>query len=212
MNKLDEDLKSYFKENPIPQLDEQSLAELRQQVANNKRNKAKVRQKWITLMATCLVVLLVPAILLPILLRPVKYYKDTDVTQTEVTATFAQEYVNTNYSQYNFVFEECELTYSYGIYSADKNELLSLNLEFFKLEVPFSTLKLDIIVNKNLELNKYELIKTDSTKTQTQEYVLYKKESEKYNLITYSGLVEFKTYSIFIEINESDLDYFNKFL
>ena len=213
-DEIDEKLEDYYKNKPIPQLDEQTKEKLRDKIRQNQAN-ARPRKnmfKKLSILATCLILILIPCIVLPIALKPEKYYKDNNVTQTELTTEYVTSYINENFEQYNFIFSECEVTYTYGIYSTDTNELLSINIELFKLAPPFSTIKIDLVVNKNLELSKYESYFADSEVITNDNYTMYKKTIETLLDTKIWACLEFNNYELYLEIDRLDEDFFNMFV
>lgn len=213
-NKIEE----YFEneKNDIPQFSEDEKEKLKDRIFQNKqKRKVFVRKKFAFISAIILVVL-IPSILIPVLTigntDNTKYYSDTDVIQEELTTTFVQSYINENYSKYSFIFDECEVTYSYGLYSAeDPEELLSINIELFMFEPPFATIKFDIIANKGLDLYKYDQVKEKGEKLETENNIRYSLDFTKNYETNRKEYIMYSDYDIFLDIDRDDDEVFNKF-
>ena len=216
-NNLENRIEEYYKNETknIPQLSDDEKEKLKRRIAQNSLKRKTFVKKRFAIISAILIIVLIPSILIPVLTigssDDIKYYSDTEVTQEELTLDFVQTYINQNYSKYSFIFDECEVTYKSGYYSSDDRELLSLNLELFLLEPPFATIKFDIILNKGLDLRKYNKVKDEGEKYETNEYTKYRKDyiiSHKINRIE---VVEYTEYNIYLNIDVNDDEVFNKF-
>ena len=217
-NNIENRIEDYYKNevNNIPQFTDNEKENLKNKILKNKQNRKVFVRKRFAIISAILIVILIPSILIPALtIGPednTKYYSDTDVVQQELTVDFVQSYIGENYNKYSFIFDECEVTYSYGIYSAEnQEELLSINVELFMYEPPFATIKFDIIINKGLDLRKYNVIKSEGEKYKTEEYTRYRKDNVEMHQIKRRELIEYVDYNIFLDIDQDDDDAFNKF-
>ena len=159
-NNLENRIEEYYKNETknIPQLSDDEKEKLKCRIAQNSLKRKTFVKKRFAIISAILIIVLIPSILIPVLTigssDDIKYYSDIEVTQEELTLDFVQTYINQNYSKYSFIFDECEVTYSYGVYSEESEELLSINLELFMFEPPFATIKFNLIINKGLDLRK----------------------------------------------------------
>lgn len=140
----------------------------------------------------------------------IKYYGDNDIVQVEVSQDFVQEYINTNIPNYNFIFEDCELSDITAIYDKEtKKSLLALNLKLDKNYTPVK-LTLNIVLNKNYTYSKHSYYIDTPNIEPLENKTIYTKEKVdiNYNLFV---LIDRKTYNTYLNLNINDGEILNKF-
>ena len=105
MKKVEEEIKSYFEPKEIPPINEEKIKELQTETLKNKRKKSFWYSfKKYGFAATCLLMIVVGAILIPTIARKEeKFYADDEATIVSESLTL--EYTS-NYIQENYPVEE----------------------------------------------------------------------------------------------------------
>lgn len=165
-------------------------------------------------MAACCLLILIPCIVLPIVLRDdeEKYYSENEVLQEEISKDFLTQYFAENYSQYSFVLNECDISYMYGYYGNQSKELLAVSLELYRKDVPFTKIEFDLILTNRYQFKSHSLYTKDSTITDKNDYRLYYKEPEAMFGKELYGMLEYNKYKLYIHMNLNDTEFFEKFL
>lgn len=209
----------YFDQN-IPEPKQENIDKLIERMRNmppktEQKTQKKPFAKWKFALVTCLVfVLMVPAIVLPIVLRPEeeKYYTSSDVTRVDLTNDFVTNYIDQNYSQYNFIFDDTTIDFVYGYYTDDNNKLVDIKLNLIKQDVPFTEIYFEIVVNKHFTINNKNRYTHEAEITTNANYTLYEKTIENVGSATYLKYFEYSNHEVYLEMNLEDLEFFNNFL
>lgn len=219
-NKLAEELRVKEKIELTPEQRERIFKTLeenkqkQEKTAQQPQPKKKRLAKWKqVLIATCCLVLIVPCVLLPFLLKPEeKYYTDDDLNQVEITLQQAQTFIANNYSKYSFIFDDCEISFLYGYYENGTDNLIALSLILNKKDIPYTTIQFDLINTKNYTFARHNLFIENATVTEMQNYTLYKiVENKMYNkkILAY---LEYNNYKLYLEFKSIDNGFLEKFL
>lgn len=141
---LNKSIKNYFEEE-IPEPDNTELEKLKCQLRTQKAKNPKLQTFKKFALAMVVLLILIPSIALPIVLKKdnIRFYKDDELTKVELQYNDAKNILSNNYPEYTEVFEICDLDSSYGYYS-DDNKLISIDFLFIKTDLPFITLTLQI--------------------------------------------------------------------
>ena len=181
-----------------------------QQPQPKKKHLAKWKQ---VLIATCCLVLIVPCVLLPFLLKPEeKYYTDDDLNQVEITLQQAQTFIANNYSKYYFIFDDCEIISSCGYYENGTDNLIALSLILNKKDIPYTVINFDLINTKNYTFAKHSLFTEKATMTEETGYNLYKTVENKLYNKKILAFLEYSNYILYLEFKSIDNVFLEKFL
>ena len=119
---LDEKIRNYF-ESQIPEPDMEALARIKskfqeQPVPSRRFNFNLFWKSFVA--AICFIAVILPCILIPVLSKSDsnndRYYTENDVQRVELQKDFMETYINQNYPQYNFIFEDCDFNGGFGYY------------------------------------------------------------------------------------------------
>lgn len=207
--KLSSFAKKYFSNN-FSELEPQTLNNLKNKVENNKQSRRKNFWLKLTYSTTALCCLIALCVILPLTLRPEQLYTYTDLTQRELALEYCQEYIEQNFPKYDFIFDECDFSVSYGQYA--KDELYILGLRGTKSNIPFTYLEFTLIINQGINYPEKEDYIVGAEIIEKAEYVLYKKVMDSFqNQIIYA-LFDYDGYDLYLELNIDDEELLNKFL
>lgn len=193
----------------------QKQAELQtKQQAEQPKSKKKNLAKWKQIViATCCLVLLVPCIVLPFVIKPEeKYYTDDDLSQVEITIEQAQSFISTNYSKYSFIFDDCEIISSCAFYENNSDKLIALSLILNKKDVPYTNIQFDLINTKNYTFARHSSFIENADITEKENYTLYQIEQKKGYKTNILSLLEYKNYRLYLEFKNKDNVFLEKFL
>ncbi len=155
----------------------------------------------------------VTCIVVPVALNNTeRYYGENDVEQEEIANTFFFDFINTNYPQYNFIQEDCDIENVYGYYSNDNHTLLAISSDLNKKDIPFTTVEFNLVMT-NKYVFKYHSIYIDNAEiTQYDNYTIYikSKKTETNEKIYY--LLEYSNYKLYLYFNLNDENFLEKFL
>jgi len=212
---LDEKIRNYF-ESQIPEPDMEALARIKskfqeQPVPSRRFNFNLFWKSFVA--AICFIAVILPCILIPVLSKSDsnndRYYTENDVQRVELQKDFMETYINQNYPQYNFIFEDCDFNGGFGYY-AENNRLMALSLEMIR-KVIYIDVTINIIVDNHYYFSADSTYKNQATITNREGHKLYYKEVENFYETTIYGLFEFKDYSLYLMLSDSDNTFFNKF-
>lgn len=211
-NNINKQINEYFNET-TPEPDKKTLQMLILKMRENKNKSQKFQWKKFAV-AICAVLLITPCILLPILLKDKKenFYTSNNTVKTKLSYQYTINYFNTNLPKYLFLFEECNLNYSYGFFAEETNNLLSVSLEFDKKDIPFTNLKIEFVVNKNYSIENKSVYIENATITQNNNYTLYEKEVVNFNNSLYYKCFVYENFEIYLIMDFNDIEIFEKFL
>ena len=209
---LDKCVKDYF-DNEIPEPDENDVEKLKQNLRISKAKNKKILGFKKFAIAMIVVLILIPSIALPMILREDDriYYRDDDLERVIMEKNDAKDVIFDNYSIYQGIFDLCNLNNAYGYYSKD-NKLISIQYYLERNEMPFTSLTLQIdLTNYYLNPNK-DIYKLNSDKTEYKKYVVYEKVINEIDTTTVMKLIIFKSYSVYLNLSLEDSDIINMFI
>ena len=206
--KLNSLAKEYFTDD-FSELEPNRINELKNKVNENKPNK---KGFWIKFAygATAVCCLIALCIILPFALRPEELYTYTDLVRHDLTLDYCQEFIDENYPKYAFIFDDCDITTTYGQYADD--EMYILGLTGNKKDIPYTYIELNLIINQDINYPEEDYYVIGAEVTQNSEYILYKKVIDGVqNQILYS-LLDYDNYDLYLRFNINDEEFLNIFL
>ncbi len=218
MNDVEKNIRKYFQDqDEAPDLTQGQIDHIHNQILLGKRLHKRRILKF-ALIGVCLVLTILSCTVIPLACmaqkptdKPTKYYTDSTANQVNLEETFVKDYINTNYPQYNFIFEDCNVSVFAGYYDDEQN-LLALDLSFIKKDLPYSNIKFMLVEQRNFDCSERDNFVESAEITINDKYKLYKTLNETFYNTTIYGLFEYKSFSIYLTIDRSDFDYFEKFL
>ncbi len=215
---FDKMLEAYFYSKSTLEPDPEVLKNIKSEINNYEIKKQMPKPNlWkIILSWSCVVLVAILSIILPLVLKndvdqTTQYYTENDVEQINLDSEFVNNFINENFYNYIFILEECNIIEARGIYLKDTNNLLALSLELFN-EFTFTELDLNLVINNNYTYNKDSFYKKDAEITTVNNVKIYKKVSGEIYSKVYNVLLQFENYNIYIEMNNDDQDFINKFI
>ena len=217
MKKFEEDLAGYFEAN-IPEPNLTRIDKFDKLLEENKKHSIKMTYfKRIAL--SCMLILVIGiSCMIPMFINknndnpPVRYYGDNDVIQVDVSEDFIRSYINENIPNYNFIFDDCNIISKYAIYDKESNsKLLALRLQLDKIDVPFTSVSMNIILNKNYTYSEHSTYINDSNLEEINDTKIYTKEhgdSFNYSLLC---LIERQNHNTYLKLNIDDFELLEKF-
>lgn len=216
MDDFEKQIEQVFVTESIPDLDESTIAQLKNRV---KLNKTKHTTNSNTLfwkrfaICCCAVILLLPCILLPILLNGnEKFYAENNAVQVNLTSEFLSSYINKNYNQFSFILETCDAENITGLYDENRKNLLAMKMVLNKNDMPYTNIKMSMIVDRYFQTEDHNIYVKNATKVEDENYILYKKEIKSMYKTNYYFLIEYKSISIYLIMNKNDVNFIEKFL
>lgn len=217
---LDEKIVSYF-ESKIPEPDMESLERIKMKMQEDSKPKKSIKLNlfWrVFVSVACVIIILIPCILIPILYKgdennpngPAdRYYTESETQKVSLEDDFVKNYINQNFSQYNFIFEDCESITAYGFY-AESNKLMAINLVMFIKEI-YIDVEVNLIVDNHYTYSQDSTYRENTNITQFDGYKLYYKEIEGFYETKVYGLFEYDKYKTYVYLADIDENFFNKF-
>ena len=206
--KLNSLAKEYFTDD-FSELEPNRINELKNKVNENKPNKKGFWLKF-AYGATAVCCLIALCIVLPFALRPEELYTYTDLVRHELTLDYCQEYINENYHDYAFIFDDCDIISTYGQYADD--EMYILGLTGNKKDIPYTYIELNLIINQDIDYPEKENYIIDSEITENSNYILYKKVLNDFQNQSLLAVFDYENYDLYIKFNIDDEEFLNKFL
>ena len=217
MKKFEEDLAEYFETN-IPEPNLSRIDKFDKLLEENKKHSIKMTY-FRRIALSCMLILVIGiSCMIPMFINknndtsPVRYYGDDDVIQVDVTDDFLRNYINENIPNYNFIFQDCNIISRYAIYDKETNsKLLALRLQLDKIDVPFTSVSMNIILNKNYTYSEHSTYVRDSIVEEVDDKKVYTTEhgdSFNYSLLC---LIERQNYNTYLKLNIDDFELLEKF-
>lgn len=216
MSDLEKDLKEFYTKTDYDiQPDMNELARLQAKFEENKKLNVKQNIFWkrFLISACCILIVLIPAIILPIILNnqgselPTYYAKDT-IKDDDYSLQDLNSYTNTNYNQLNFLFDD-EYTIK-DIVSYTISDGTQMMFTFSIKEAGHST-NISFVTYKNFVFDEHNKYTDYATITNTTKHTKYYKENifsfEKEFLVLY----DYGGYRIYVKSNELNNDLIKKF-
>lgn len=215
---------NYEKRLQAPEMTPQMLEKWHNRVVENAQQNKNTKRVpsplvlWQKLaIVFCCIVMLLPCILVPTLWpKPETYYGDDEVEQVDLTVEYAQEYIQQNYDQYSFVFDDCEVEYSFGYRETKSSRLVAISMKLNKIDVPFTSLELNLIVDKRYKYKYEDNYKSKVEATVNVDYIFYRKDEEEMYSVRIFVLLEYKNYKLFLNFKSQygikDEEFLEKFL
>ena len=218
MNDVEKNIRKYFQDqDEAPDLTQGQIDHIHNQILLGKRLHRRRILKFV-LIGVCLVLTILSCTVIPLACmaqkptdKSTKYYTDSTANQQYLEYDYVSNYIETNYPKYNFLFADCQTSAISGYYD-DDNNLLALNISFEKNEVPFSSIEFILVVQKNFNYSNYKSFVESAEIITNDHYTLYKTFNETFYNTTINGLFQYKKYDLYLKIDRSDFDYFEKFL
>lgn len=212
---LDEKIRNYF-ESQIPEPDMEALARIKskfqeQPVPSRRFNFNLFWKSFVA--AICFIAVILPCILIPVLSKSDsnndRYYTENETQKVVLEYDYLNNYINENYSKYSFIFDDCEFVSGYGYY-AENDKLMAININMVRKDI-FIDVEINLVIDKNFTYSADKNYKDQATITNREGHKLYYKEVENFYETTIYGLFEFKDYSLYLILSDSDSTFFNKF-
>ena len=203
--------KEYFKDDytePAPERLERLKEIMKQNKTNNKISKKNMWIKITSIAASMCCLIL--CIVLPITLKQEPLYTYTDLVKNEIPVEEAGSYIDTYYPKYSFLFDDCNITVSYGQYAGEK--LCILGLKGSKKDIPFTYVEFTLIIDQKIEFPEKDNYILNSTIIENDGYILYKKVKEELQKQELFALIDCSNYDLYLKFDIDDEDLFNKFL
>ncbi len=214
MKNLDEELEQVY-DIKIPEPDLSRLDKFDEKLKKNKQKRKRIVMFRRLAVACAMVLVVTLSVLIPILNRPkevVKYYGDNNTIQVDVTQDFVKDYINENLPNYNFIFEDCILDSQYAIYDKDtSSKLLALRLQIDKNSIPFTSISINIILDKNYIYSKHSTFVNGAVEEPLENKTIYSLEKNDGILYSMLTLIERETYNTYLQLSINDVEILNKF-
>ena len=212
MNNLEEELEQAF-ELEIPEPDLSKLNQFDSLLERNKNKRKKV-VVFRRVAVACTLILLCLACFIPLLKRDteiVRYYGDENTTQISITQEFAYNYISENLPNYTFIFEDCTFQSLHGIYDKEtETKLLAIEMVAQKNNIPYTTLDINIVLNKNYTYSEHENYVNTTDIELLDNMKVYNRENLEGNYKLFV-LIERINYNTYIELNINDTAILEKF-
>lgn len=204
INRLAQD---YFVDD-FSELEADRIYKLKNKVRENKINKKNLFLK-LSCIATSLCCLIL-CIVLPITLKKEPLYTYTDLTRNEIPIDESENLIVESYPKYSFIFKDCDIFVSYGLYA--NNDLCILSLEGTKKNVPYTYIEFTLVINQKVDYPEYEDYTKDADITQNEHYIFYKKTISNLTSQDLFALFDYENYDLYLKFNRNDEEFLNKFL
>ena len=216
---LETKIYNYF-DYEVPEPNQQILNELKTKMHQRTTSSPKKSYKKFRLaLVSCIaVILLIPAVTLPIILNsnnpppdsndtpPLEeeiYYSDSNLTMVDLTQEALDSILVGKFSKYATLLEDYTINMERAYYGED-NTIVYICLEMTKNDIPFTWVELNIVFVNNYEHNHNEFFNNVSEFTQYDNCKLYeivitngyKKEYRKY--------IEFEDYKVYLRLDKQD--------
>lgn len=223
MNKnLENEIVEYFDNQEIPEL--KNKEKLLQAVKMNKERKIIVISKRLTTIA-CSICLLVLAILPIIALtykeppaeEPPIYYGVDEATRIDLTLEQTQTYINANYPQYNFIFDDYYCNEIIGYYEPNTENLLEVYILCNDKVLPFITLEINLIISNQFIFNEHDTYIDNAEIVETNNYTLYKILKSTKNSEFLTAYIQHTSHKLYLNFKVDDSgilndDFLNNFI
>lgn len=231
MTKFEKRLKKIYEEEssseiiePDPAVIEDIKAKIRASRENNviavssteysRARKRKFFWRNFAIIASCIVLVLIPSIVLPITLIPdtttnvtppttppveeEKYYSSSDTVKVEMTDTELKAYIDTNFNKFNFLFDDTTISDISG-YEADSKLML---LNFTLVTSDYATIIVNFVVDKNYVFEEHDNYLLGSTLEEYQLCDVYTKSTGASLKKKYNYFFDYTDYKVYLETNK----------
>ena len=201
----------YFVDTPASDIKPEIYNSLRQKVMENKRQKQEKRSFW-TRISLCApsALLLVICIALPFLINNNEFYAETDLPKNVIEITEAESFIDENYPQYSFIFDDYEITLCEGYYKNNNLQLFSLSAQH--KENNSIILTFNLVQSRNLIFSENKDYTSNATITPNENYTFYYKEINNINTSQVYMLLDYSQYDLYIQFNIKDQTLIDRFL
>lgn len=219
-NRNEEEIYQYFAEEDIPQFDEATKQKFRELVKKNKPNPKLLFWKRFSVLASCAICLML-FIILPFTLNrnstptdgiPPKYYMDDEVVKRTLTEQEVAQFIDDGFSKYQFLLTDCDFNSALGLYAPDTDNLLALSLDVTEKDIPFTFIKVNIVISDQLQFNAHNSYVDEAEKIESDNCIIYKKIEisglKKYLM----GHLQYQDYKLYFILNKVNNELFNKFI
>ncbi len=172
--------------------------------------------KKVILAIVCLIVIIIPSVLIPVLLidntpEEETYYCDEDLIEDQLTLEEARTLVLSKNSNYGFLFDECNFNQSSAFYN-DKNELITISLKLEKNDFPFTIFEIVLVYYNNYEFKYHDDYTNLAEVKQISGLTVYEKTSnDNFDPIYYRYIIH-KNHKVYLLLDKEDTDIINKFI
>lgn len=213
---LEEEIIEYFDNQEVPELKNKD-ALLKAVEMNKERKKITIGKRITTIACSfCLLLLtIIPVIALtykePSAPPPI-YYGVDEATRIDLSLEQTQTYINTNYPQYSFIFDDYTFDELVGYYEPNTENLLALKIVGSDNVLPFILLEMNLIVSNQFIFNEHDSYILDSEFVQTNEYSMNKIIKQTQFKEYLKAYVSYQTHKIYLNFNIVDENLLNKFI
>jgi len=222
--KLSQELQQYYENIEVPELSEAKKEELRNLVAQNKPKRKRITL-WRRITAVASAMCLIALIIIPTVImlnkndnpqnpptNPPTYYGDAEAIKVPHSLEKTQEIVNSNFSKYNFMFNDLTYVTATGFYHPENNSLLALKISFNEKEIPYTSVEVNIIASEQFVFSEKLLYTANAEHTTTEDYEMYKRYQQDIMVENMSGYIIFENHEIYINLARINEELFNKFI
>lgn len=221
-DKLAEEIKMSFENSSIPALDPANITKLQNymdtkttKIGDKRKSKGKARPIFIRLSVALFsfVLVLVPCLLVFLLnANETQFYGENEITQQAIGREDAIATLVAIDPRLSFVFDECACSFVYGYYQNETKKLVALNMNLDKYDVPFTNVKMDVILDKRYQYKFHETFLVNAEITENARYTLYQKSVVVDNYTQLWAAFLYDEYKLYLKLDCEDFDFFNKFL
>ena len=201
----------YFVNTPASDIKPEIYNTLRQKVMQNKKQKDEKKSFWtrISLCASS-ALLLVICIALPFLINNNEFYAEMDLPKHVIETTEAESFIDENYPQYSFIFDDYDVTLCEGYYKNNNLQLFSLSA-IYKNDNTM-TLELNLVMSNRLIFSEHDDYSLNADFSQHENYSLYYRETT--TLLTKNTylLQIFNNYNIYLKFANAEQTLIDNFL
>jgi len=213
---IEEEIIEYFDNQEVPELKNKDA--LLKAVEMNKERRKIVISKRLTTVACSLCLLLLT--ILPIIALtykepsapPLIYYGETEANRVDLSLEQTRTYININYPQYNFIFDEYTCNEMIGYYEPNTENLLALHILTNHSALSFITLEVNLIVSEQFIFKEHEAYIVDSEFIQTNEYSLNKVKPNNNFEDFLKAYISYSNHKIYLNFNIYDELLLDKFI
>lgn len=197
----------------IPEPDENELNilkdKLRQQKNYKSNRKLPLKNIFIGAVSCLLIVLISIFLFLP---KKEKYFLESDLEMVELNQTDAVNLLAEHFNEYKHIFDICELNSAFSYNSTNNNEPITIKYRLTKNDIPYTSIYLQIDLEKYFINNNTNLYKLDAEISNYSNFTLYEKTINEVNNENYMKFLDFGNYRIFLNLNIDDSEIFDIFI
>lgn len=220
---LEKKIHNYF-DNEVPEPNQKILDELKIKMHQRKTSSTKrFNNKFRMALVSCvLVLLIIPAVALPIVWNnsnpstppstpPVEeeiYFSDSNLTMVDFSTETLNSILVGEYSKYATLLGDYTINAARGYYG-ENDILVYLNVDIIKNNIPFTKVKLNIVFVENYEHEYSEYFDNVSEFTQYEDCKLYETIRNSDYTKDYYKFIEFEDYKVYLHLDKQDSSIIN---